>query len=495
MDYRLKSIYEQMLVNPASVPCSASKNLNEAYKKVVIKSTVDFTEDILILESLLDAEENFIEEACIGKSTDSSQYFPGINNLLNKSAPLPTGAKGDEGDLIPHPGQQVSSITDVIKGTINGEETSVAVAKLFKSPEIKGNMFPNKGDLTEGLLAAAVFARLVKQSNINESDIFRILSEISNTPNQELTKHVEETHEITDTFILKIKLNPFPSEFIFGTNKEHQAIKSTMPGIISSIIDYTNDAARSYAKHFQMNGRPDIVSVDADGITNQKGTKVDVVLHYKNRPSKDASGQPTTEDYILRHFNLSVKASSTKQIGQVGGGGKKDSMETKFNILEEMWNRFGISIQDCKQDFLNNSSTEDAYELAYIEAAKKLKLELEQASVDQEKKFIKSVIKAIYYFATLDDPRIKLVQFTHKGYYVLNFKKLDFLLNSNNGIDLDVKIAKGDNKRPTVVIYDKTTNEAFLSIRMKLEPSTGYIRNYIQKEPLLVKITKVRPFE
>ena len=131
MDYRLKSIYEQMLVNPAYVPCSSSKNLNKAYKKVVIKSTVDFTEDILILESLLDEEENFIGEACIGKSTDSSQYFPGINNLLNKNAPLPTGAKGDEGDLIPYPGQQVSSITDVIKGTINGEETSVAVAKLF----------------------------------------------------------------------------------------------------------------------------------------------------------------------------------------------------------------------------------------------------------------------------------------------------------------------------------------------------------------------------
>ena len=104
------------------------------------------------------------------------------------------------------------------------------------------------------------------------------------------------------------------------------------------------------------------------------------------------------------------------------------------------------------------------------------------------------MVDGIKYFATLNDDRVRLVQFGQRGYYVLDFKRLDKLYDRND-INLTSRLVYGKTsdgiKIPKVFIYDNETNTDLLTIRM-FRNAAGYVRNYIEKEALLLKLTKVR---
>ena len=114
---------------------------------------------------------------------------------------------------------------------------------------------------------------------------------------------------------------------------------------------------------------------------------------------------------------------------------------------------------------------------------------------DAEKAFLKNFINGIKYFATLNDDSVNLIQFDEKGYFVLDFSKLNKLYDM--GMDLDVVVQKGKVKSdpsielPKITIIDRKTKTKFMSIRM-YRSGTGYIRNYIEKEEGLKALTKVR---
>ena len=115
-------------------------------------------------------------------------------------------------------------------------------------------------------------------------------------------------------------------------------------------------------------------------------------------------------------------------------------------------------------------------------------------SEDEEKRFLKQMVDGIKYFATLNDDRVRLVQFGQKGYYVLDFKRLNQLYDRDD-INLTSRLVYGKTsdgiKIPKVIIYDNETNTDLLTIRM-FRNAAGYVRNYIEKEALMVKLTKVR---
>ena len=104
------------------------------------------------------------------------------------------------------------------------------------------------------------------------------------------------------------------------------------------------------------------------------------------------------------------------------------------------------------------------------------------------------LISLIIYGSTLNDDRVRLVQFGQKGYYVLDFKRLNQLYDRDD-INLTSRLVYGKTsdgiKIPKVIIYDNETNTDLLTIRM-FRNAAGYVRNYIEKEALMVKLTKVR---
>ena len=419
---------------------------------------------------------------------DNAKYFPVVNQFLQQGKELQIGKKDPLQIFKPDPNQVIKSRDDVIKGTIDGEPVEIKAVHIHKSPEIKAlftgqdpkKSLGNKGNVAEGILGAATFTRLIKRPgvDITVQDVFKTINELPETNQGHLIKDVKEVEvDITDWFELKIRLH----KESYANLKNTELLLEKMPKEIGSIVAYVNDALKRYGDWFEKNARPDSIKIISDGVSDEKGTKTDVQMIYK-----DANGKR-----VVKHFDLSVKTGTTQQIGQVGYGGAKKSEEEKFEILRVMFSRFGIDVSAAKQPFLKSESTMEGYGLVYTFANELFKEKL--IGEDSEKEFLKKFVDGIKYFATLNDERIKLVQFTQKGFYVLDFKRLNDLYNLEK-LDLDSQYKTGVSADKTVIpsiqIYDKKSGSKLLGIRVYR--SRGYIRNLIEKGPLLVQLTKAR---
>lgn len=439
--------------------------------------------------------KDIITEAIVGASSPSSvpKYIDGINQILRSANPTLSVGPAGANEFRAKPGQQIKSLDDVIQGQGQdhlGKDVEQIQAKVIhKGPAIKGGIegaetqFGNKGEVAEGILGCATLAKLITRPGreIIVDDVINVIKALPKQGVGVISKTVKEPEgQVSDNFQLTINLKQHSYASLVNTG----LLLQKMSREIKSIVDYTNDAVRRYANMFEVNGRPDAVHIVSDGISNEVGTKTDVQMIYDNE-----RGQR-----VIKHFDLSVKTGATKQMGQVGGGAAKLQRSERFEILKGLWDRFAVSIQPIKNEFLKAESIEQAYNLAYIYANDILQSKLEGNDKNIEENFLQKVIDGIKYFATLNDDRVKLVQFTQKGYYVLDFKRLDNLYD-NDAIDLSSKYSTGEGEDgitiPKVTIYDKVSGLDLLTIRM-YRAGSGYIRNYIEKEALLVQLTKVR---
>jgi hypothetical protein len=368
----------------------------------------------------------------------------------------------------------------------NKEGEKITTSKFLKTAEFGGlsgkeGKVANKGEVAEGILGAATMAKLLARPgrDITVEDVYSIINSLPrDKTGGKITKKVE-SDGITDSISLVVKLKPATySDFI-----DQKKWNIVLP-ITKSIVKYVNNYVKPYANYFEKNNRADEVEIISDGVSNETGAKTDVYMIYND----DKGGRR------LQHFDLSAKTGSTMQLGQVGSGGTKTPMKQKFQIISEMFSKFGVDVSSVEEQFLKSNNLENAYTKVYKFAVNDIKKQIAGNKQDPEEEFLRRVITGIKYFGTLNDDRVKLVQFTDKGYYVLDFKKLDRLYK-NNEIDLDARFIMGTSrtgeKLPKLQVFDKITGQDLITIRM-FRSSTGYIRNYIEKGKLLIKLTKVR---
>jgi len=342
----------------------------------------------------------------------------------------------------------------------------------------------NKGEVAEGILGCGTFARLLVRPSapVTSLDIENVIKRLpKDAPDKggwhELTLTAQEVdNPIADYFTLTLNLKHDTYMDFIDPKKW-----GVMQQITTGVAEYVNDNLERYTNYFQANGKVDTVKVIADGVTGETDTKVDVFLTH----SLDGGPEKT-----LQHFDMSVKVGSTKQMGQVGGGKQKEPLTVRYSILKEMWDRFNVDLTPIEDQFITADSVEQGYRIAYTEATKQLSSQL--TSEENEKNFLVKLLDAIKFFATLNDDRVKLVQFTDLkagGYYVLDFKKLDRMMDKDK-VDLEARMIETA-KHPKITIFNKITGKEFLSVRM-YQNSKGYIRNYIEKEKGLVDLLKVR---
>ncbi|MDA8897669.1 hypothetical protein N9I83_01420 [bacterium] len=344
----------------------------------------------------------------------------------------------------------------------------------------------NKGEVAEGILGCATFARLLKRpiAPITDSDIKAVMKRLpTDAPDKggwhELTLTARETdNPIADFFTLTLNLKTDTyQDFI---DPEKWALMNT---VSNNVVEYVNDNMDKYTKLFAKNGKVDAVKVIADGVSGETDTKVDVFLTH----SLDGGPEKT-----LQHYDMSVKVGSTKQMGQVGGGKTAQGISTeRFFILKEMFEKFGADLSVIEKQFMSAETIDNAYVIAYSEAAKQINTHL--TTEDKEVDWLMQFLNTIKFFATLNDDRVKLVQFEDTlkgGYYVLDFKKLDRMMDKNK-VDLEA-VFIDDKAQPKITIINTVNNKPFLSIRKKQARGGGYIRNYIEKEKGLVELIKVR---
>jgi len=347
----------------------------------------------------------------------------------------------------------------------------------LNSSFIHADKLANRGEIAEGILGAAMFAKFTKREGnedigmITPADVSSVLSKLKNVGEdlyQVEVKDSDNRHADLVTFKLSLKTGPYKD--LMDPDKR-EALKNEF----NSAVAYVNSSmAERYSKYFYLNGKQDHIAVIADGSLNEKTSKVDVWVAVR-----DAQGNMRK----LR-LNASLKAGPVKQFGQVGG--------SDIESMIALWEHFGIDVKPFAQKFeqAHGEGQEHAIEYMYRSVADKLAAQLKRASPDDEAEFVDKIAHAVTYFATLGDDNVELVQFDKGGFKILRFNKLAEKLRN-----IDITATYVESKaRPEVIIHDVHNSKRILiTIRSKFENKKDgkYVRNYIEKGDLLTELTQV----
>ena len=384
--------------------------------------------------------------------------------------------KGGDGYLFSNPAGQYILVTGTSSAigpcfnVYNGAQTD--------DPEDVGKI-TNRGETSEGILGAAMFAKFVKREpgedigTVTPADIGDVLDSLKKTGQDQYEIEVEDydnEHADRIAFVLRLKTGPYQDLM-------DPAKRTLLASEYSSAAAYVNSSdAERYSRYFYINGRADQITIMADGVTGETEQKTDVWVYVT-----DENGQPRQ----LR-LNASLKVGGVGQFGQVSG----DSEETQ----QTLWNYFGVNIDPALPAFRKATKSGDprtAFEKVYQYAAKQLDRELKNATAEQEANIVDSVAQGITHFATLGDPNVELVDFSKGGFKILRFNKLKEKLQTINL----AATYNGNNTWPEVIIHERgNPKNRLLKIRTKIEnkPKGIYLRNLIEKGPLLEKLTEYK---
>ena len=347
----------------------------------------------------------------------------------------------------------------------------------------------NKGNVVEGLLAAAIAARMInKTKNITEADVVKVLKGIKRTGKQlavQSYKSPNENPKIIDKVNLEIGLAEQELDALFNP----KIIKDFFGDLMKSSVYYSNQfSVKSWADLLYRNNRVDTIKIDAAGLEGQKDTKVDLYI-YINGEKVD--------------LNISLKADSVKQFGQISGA--------RWDVMTQLFTPLGVKFTNADEAKFNaflasnklkmHSKTVAAVSYAYQVAAKQLTNNLKY----KQEETVEKISKFIQYHMTLNEPGVSLVQLDKREAKIYEFDKLLPALRQDNKeltvtvIDQDIKSPAKDYiesgmKLPRIVIHptDFAPDMGLLEIRSKIDAKGAtnpfYHRNYLNKSKYLTKL-------
>jgi aspartate 1-decarboxylase len=339
---------------------------------------------------------------------------------------------------------------------------------------VHADKLANRGEIAEGILGAAMFAKFTKRApsaeiaQVTVQDIERILNSL-NSKEKDIysvtVKDADNKHADTITFDLFLKTKPYQDLMDL---KKRDALKQEF----SSAAAYVNTPnAERYSRYFYINGRADSIEIIANGALAEKSSKVDVFVQVNGKKLR---------------LNTSLKVGGVKQFGQVGG--------SEIESMTKLWRYFGVDILPYveKYETLRKDDQFAALEYMYRNIAVQLTQELAGDNDTKEAKFIRNIAGAVSYFATLGEKNVELVDFSKGGFKILRFHDLGHKLRKIN-LTASYKEAKG---RPEIGIHDvDNPKRELVSVRVKIENKKNgeqYVRNIIEKGPLLEELTTVQ---
>jgi hypothetical protein len=322
----------------------------------------------------------------------------------------------------------------------------------------------NQGDTAEGVFAALLFMKFADKP-LTEKQCNKILYKLK--LGSEYNAKTKTHKKIQDTIKLIVNLAPKPWADL--TNPEFEDLRSKL---FTSAKEYTNSKnVNKYNNYFKSNGILDEIKIIADGVGGQTTTKTDIYVEL----TRVINGESVSRRLNL---NISLKAGSIKQFGQVSG--------SSFEHLNELWKTFGIDISKVKKKMDKLAGAGDvslAIHEAYKEAHKMFKSDFKAKTEDMET--IVKLFNSVIHHATLGE-NVELVQLDKGTFTRYSFKKtkraLIELAKAHNFTAI-IKIQKGKIPLPKITLM--MDDKPFLSIRSKSdvrENGSFYARNYIEKE-------------
>ena len=336
----------------------------------------------------------------------------------------------------------------------------------------------NRGEISEGILGAAMFVKFTKRQPgeevgvVTPADITNVLDNLQAQGNDTYSVTVNDADsEVADTISFVLRLKTAPYQDLMNPLK-----RPLLANELASAAAYVNSPnAERYSKYFYINGKADEINIMADGAASESEKKSDVWVGIR-----DKNGAMRT-----LKLNASLKVDGQSQFGQVGGS-SSESMTKLFGY-------FGIDVSPYVEKFERESKKDQfkGIEYMYRQITEDLQNRLAGNDDNEEAKFVDQVAHGITHFAILGDQNVELVDFDKGGFKIHRFKNLQYKLRN---VNLTASYISSKT-RPEIVIHDvNNPKNKLIGIRCKIEnrPNGLYVRNLIEKGPLLEEITKVQ---
>ena len=350
----------------------------------------------------------------------------------------------------------------------------------------------NYGNVAEGVFAAALAARFSKgryKMMTSADDVYIMIEKISPTPmpgrtSQKAVFEVEAPNfgtSLTDTISCTITLAKVNMDFLKNSQN-----KEALRDYVNASLTYANrESVRDWVKTIYTNGRQDRVEIDADGVTNEKTSKIDVKVSITDDEGKMYRGV---------NINASVKTDDIKQFGQVGG----DSFNAVSRFFTEA---IGETMSGASGEFAQKKRVPTKLRTIYKAANTIINNNLNNPTTSVS--MASKIGTGISRFATQDnagvvDPEsgdtVELINLSSGEATIYNFKNVaqklsQYKLKSEYGFS-------GDFSLPTITIRESETNKIVINFRSKAEyvkdKKTGgkklYYRNLVEKGQFLTEL-------
>jgi len=372
------------------------------------------------------------------------------------------------------------------------------IEQVIGEQEPKPARVRNRGDVAEGLLATAISARFRKGDNIvTKADVEAELLNLEANGNEVLSTTKKRGKEITyeisredgtrDTIRLAVLLARVNFDDLMDLTK-----RAHVDDLLDSVVAYANSANLiSKSLEFALDGESTKVDIVADGVSDQKGTKVDVRIF--NNGKEIPLGK------------ISLKAGSTKQLGQVGKGWAKASAKSSRGIKDLFTSLFGVDIgDDLKETYedallsLDRTAMGEAIAQVYETAYNKIDAIYSGANDEEFIDFVKRLARGVRYEAVLEEEGVSLINLDRRDFEQLDFSEIEEKF-ADLAIDIEVDYDDpgGDYEKevPYLRVFDARSGKNLISVRTKLRLDPGRklkeFRHYVQKEKGLVDLLKL----
>jgi len=342
-----------------------------------------------------------------------------------------------------------------------------------------------KGDVSEGIFAAAIYARFInKNKPITKNHVYDVIKKLKKNRvnyttstktviSKSIVSELSENNDspLKDAVILYVRL-----AFANFDGLVNVSNRKILDSSFNASVRYANSQnVIKWSKLLYNNDKRDSIRIISDGIGNQKGTKVDVRVLIDKEPID---------------LNISLKAGDAKKFGQVGGVGY-EKMQELFGSL------FNINIKRYRKKYLSlfdNGDREKIIQATSWLYATIAKYMNDKFKSDTDKgRMIGKMRRGIVYHATLnEDLHVTLVHLEKSGKAnVYDFKKLPKQIKKYN---FESKYSKTPDGYSSIKILnadadpkDSEIKKTLISVKTMCETSKNppYWRNFIEKGGLM----------
>lgn len=297
-----------------------------------------------------------------------------------------------------------------------------------------------RGHMGEFLLGGAIVAKMITgDASITADQVKAVLSRTSKTKNLSLTFMSDEGDSIAFKNVISNKKN-------IADAKDVEALTSVMADELEGAVRFANSDiyAKKWSKIFYENGKPDRILVKAAGEEDQKGTKADIFLIYKQEDGKER---------VIKGWSLKT---GSNLIGQAS--------PRTFENMQVFFKEMGVTLAP-----IENYEENPAEHVVSIMKQVSDDLNKLTAGDDtaKETQLITNVAGFMDEHLTKKDPRVYIVNLGQNDYTAQTIRTMRLNLGNVN-LETSLKVSG----RPTLYVHETGNQKNFLfMIRYSYAPA------------------------